>query len=681
MISAPKPINESERLSELYSYDILDTEDEKEFDDLAQLASDICGTPIALISLIDPDRQWFKSKVGIDAAETSRDIAFCAHAILQDDIFEIEDTLLDERFADNPLVTDAPNIRFYAGTPLITPRGYALGTLCAISDTPKKLSNKQRRALDVLGNEVVSRLELKRTIKALESANKFKSMFLSNVSHEIRTPMNGVIGLTQLLLGTPLNEQQREYTHSIQRSGESLLRIINDVLDLSKIESGKLDIETIQFDVDDIITDAIHCFKHQASGKALALSCDLSPQDSLYKGDPFRIRQVLNNLVGNAIKFTENGSVTVSYEVMHRSEKESVLRVSVKDTGIGISSEQQSLLFKRFNQADSSTTRKYGGTGLGLSISKELVELMGGEIGLTSLSGEGTEFWFSLSLGKSCKKEPLGSKDTEELPETFDSKVLIVEDNRVNQVVAKGMLEKLGIEVELAENGALAIAMMRNTAYDLILMDCQMPVMDGFEAVKHIRSHDSFVKDSFVPVVAMTANAMAEDQKHCLDSGMDDYLSKPLSFERLHQVLTKWLAPQNKKEGQDDSLPKTSPLNVCADEFSAALKIKAFDKQTIDSLKLEKRYLSNVLNVFWETTPREIECIAQALEQKDLARVRTTAHAIKGSSSMLGASRLSAVAAYIESRAMAGTPLPAAPMIDQLNLSLAEFTDAISAEL
>lgn len=681
MISAPKPINESERLSELYSYDILDTEDEKEFDDLAQLASDICGTPIALISLIDPDRQWFKSKVGIDAAETSRDIAFCAHAILQDDIFEVEDTLLDERFADNPLVTNDPNIRFYAGTPLVTPRGYALGTLCAISDKPQKLSNKQRRALDVLGNEVVSRLELKRTIKALESASKFKSMFLSNVSHEIRTPMNGVIGLTELLLGTPLNEQQREYTNSIQRSGESLLRIINDVLDLSKVESGKLDIETIQFDVDDIITDVIHCFEHQASGKALALSYDVSPQEYLYKGDPFRIRQVLNNLVGNAIKFTESGSVTVSYEVLHRSEKESVLHFSVKDTGIGISPEQQSLLFNRFNQADSSTTRKYGGTGLGLSISKELVELMGGEIGLTSLPGEGTEFWFSLSLGKSCKKELLGTKYTEELPETFNSKVLIVDDNRVNQVVAKGMLENLGIEVELAENGALAIAMMRDTAYDLILMDCQMPVMDGFEAVKHIRSHDSFVKDSFVPVVAMTANAMAEDKKHCLDAGMDDYLSKPLSFERLHQVLTKWLAPQDKKDGQSDSFFKVSPLNVCADEFSAALKIKAFDKQTIDSLKLEKRYLSNVLNVFWETTPREIASIAQALEQKDLARVRMTAHAIKGSSSMLGASRLSAVAAYIESRAMAGTPLPAAPMIDQLNLSLAEFTDAISAEL
>lgn len=693
MISASLPKTEEERLKELYSYDILDTADEKEFDDLTQLASDICSTPIALISLVDPDRQWFKSKVGIDAVETPREIAFCAHAILQQDVFEVEDTLDDVRFSDNPLVVGDPKIRSYAGTPLITPSGHALGTLCAISDKPKKLSPKQRRALEVLGHEVVSRLELKRTISELRKVSDFKSMFLSNVSHEIRTPMNGVIGLTELLLDTQLNFDQRSYATSIKRSGESLLRIINDVLDLSKIESGKLAIESIEFDLQDIFDDVISCFNHMADEKKIVLHCDFQlkdiyASDSRYIGDPYRLRQILNNLISNAIKFTSKGRVTLSAKAlpMDLGTKGSdvVVRFSVKDTGVGVSEAQQAQLFTRFSQADSSTSRKYGGTGLGLSISKELIELMQGEIGLESRKGEGAEFWFTLKLHK-CDESIATQPHEAKADRVFsDTTVLVVDDNRVNQIVAKGMLERLHVKVEFADNGAIALGMLRDRDYDLVLMDCLMPVMDGYDAVRNIRNTETIVRNPKIPVVALTGKTQQEDIDRCLAAGMDGYLSKPLDFEQLYRALNQSLPDKEKAEIPPEPQTPPTPTEALmngADELAQALVKDVYDQNAIKALKLEQQYLTNVFNVFWETAPREISAIQYGLIEHDLDRVRITAHAIKGSALMLGGVRLSAVAGYIETNARAGICVAVEPVIEQLTLCLSQFKKAVRGDL
>jgi signal transduction histidine kinase/ligand-binding sensor domain-containing protein/ActR/RegA family two-component response regulator len=380
-----------------------------------------------------------------------------------------------------------------------------------------------------------------------ERANQAKSAFLAMMSHEIRTPMNGIIGMGNLLADTPLSEGQSEYLEAIQFSATSLLTIINDILDFSKIEASKLTLVESNFELRELVKNSVNVVSAAARAKNLELVVAIDDDiPDLLAGDSVRLRQVLLNLLSNAVKFTDRGTVRLSVSASGIPEPECVLlRASVSDTGIGIPTEAQDRLFQSFSQAETATTRRYGGTGLGLAISKRLVELMGGEVGFESSPGYGSTFWFTvkLRLGSEARPaEPAAAEEEDQPREKNAGTILVVEDNRINQKVLSHQLINLGYAIEVAENGEEAVAKVKNRRYDLIFMDVQMPVMDGFQATQEIRSlgEDS----SSIPIVAVTANAFQSEREKCFSSGMDDYLTKPVDKDRLQEALRRWARTQ-----------------------------------------------------------------------------------------------------------------------------------------
>lgn len=554
MIKASTPEDELSRLKDLYEYDVLDTEAEKSFDDLTQLASDICETPISLISLVDPDRQWFKSKQGIDVDETARDISFCSHAILENQVFEVQNALTDTRFHDNPLVTNDPNIRFYAGAPLITPRGNAIGTLCVISDKPKKLSSKQINALTVLSKEVIAQLELrlnnKKLVMALEkqkahnkeleklkeeadTANNTKSKFLANMTHELRTPLHGILNLAEFAISEGTTEEKDNTLKSILKSAHYLSNIVNDILDFSKIEAGKLEIEHINFNLNDVISDVIKPQLQQASAKGIKLIKSVDPKiaENL-KGDPLRVSQILNNLCSNAIKFTKTGQVELKVSIKSSTLQTQLLKFEVIDTGLGINETVQEHLFKEFHQADSSTSREYGGTGLGLSICARLSELMQGQLSFTSKIGKGSTFTYEQSFELALL--PSVAKQGSDITNLKGCTVLIAEDNKINQLIIVKMLKAHNANLIIAEDGKECVKYFKEHSVDLIFMDIQMPEMDGIKATQAIRALPA---GKTVPIIAMTANTLKQDIEHYLGIGMDGYLTKPFDKAKLNSLL------------------------------------------------------------------------------------------------------------------------------------------------
>jgi len=530
----PLPKNEAERLEALKSYRILDSEPESDFDDLTELAAEVFSAPIAILGLTDANRQWFKSRNVPGAKERVRATTFCTHTILQDTPLIVSDARLDPRFRDNCQVTAPPHIVFYAGAPLINPEGHALGTLCIVDFVPRSLLPGQIELLRKLARQAVAQLELRRARDEALKAATAKAQFMATISHELRTPLNGILGMTDLLLDTALAPDQCELATAVKESGDHLLMVINDVLEFAKLESGKVTFEKVPLDVSTIVSRAGALLAPLARNKRIGLRIDVRQAPTTPReGDPTRIRQALLNLIGNAIKFTSQGDVSI--EVRASDASPDVL-FTVSDTGIGLTQEQIPTLFQRFSQADSSTARQFGGTGLGLEITRRIVESMGGRIGVDSIAGVGSRFWFRLPLAESQSRSAV----TETVATTNDIsvrglRVLVAEDNVVNQKVVSALLKRLGCTATVVTDGAAAISAWRTEVFDVIVMDCQMPGLDGVDATQRIRG--SGAERSDIPIIALTASALESHRDACLLAGMSDFLSKPVDPLRLEQAL------------------------------------------------------------------------------------------------------------------------------------------------
>jgi len=533
----------------------------------------------------------------------------------------------------------------------------------------------QNKKYEILNKELIksnqalidSEIRLKNEKRISEKASKAKSEFLANMSHEIRTPLNAIIGLVHLILNESLSSKHKDYMRKIDASSKLLLRIINDILDYSKIEAGYLELEEKIFSLNKVILRVKELFSIKASVKDLKLIFEVSPDipDNII-GDSLRLEQVLNNLISNAIKFTYQGEIKVTICAVETNKDTSLMEISVRDTGIGISDDHLKNLFHSFSQADGSTTRKFGGTGLGLSISKKLVELMGGKIDVTSKEGCGSTFTFTVrfslahehvganveyrqkdkkSMSKSDTSHQFGKRYFEKSRPIRGARILLVEDNELNAIVTKDILEKMGLNVKVASNGRVGVDMVTKSKYDAVLMDLQMPEMDGFEATKQIRAAK---QGNELPIIAMTAAAMVQDKQTCLKAGMNDHIAKPFKPDKLIDLLLKWIKRSDSNDFECHNLHESKDPGVSFElpgfEFKHAIKRMMGDWNKL------KRLLINFENQF-KDTEKELNNL---IDNKDYSKANGIIHSIKGASGTIGAHRLFEASQTLEKELKSG---------------------------
>jgi two-component system sensor histidine kinase EvgS len=670
-ITADLPDKERDRVERLSQLGVMDTSAELILDGFTQLAAEICGSPISLISLVDDRRQWWKSAVGLpQGGETPIEYAFCGHAVRNEGLFEVEDARLDARFRDNPLVCGEPHVVHYAGVPLTMPEGEQVGTLCVINSLPGRLTPSQRKAMEVLARGVVALLLLREKERqasearleaeaaksaAADAANSAKAIFLAFMSHEIRTPMNGMLGMLELLGLTSLDEEQRSTLNVIRASSSSLLRILDDVLDFSKIEAGQMEICPEPSSIPQILRDVERTYVSMAQQKGVTLVSRADPNIApLLRVDALRLRQILGNFVSNAIKFTAQGSVEILAEHAEDTNGLEHIRFLVRDTGIGVSAENQRRLFQPFSQGNAHEARRAGGTGLGLTICRRLAEMMGGSVEMTSQLGRGTTMSLRLAFervgpeaastalnptapsGAAVSRRRLLSVAQAEQNRTL---ALIVDDHPTNRLLLQRQMNTLGYAVETAEDGEQALRLWETGRFALVVTDCEMPGMDGWELARRIRAAEAVRGSNRTPVVACTARALESEVAKCLQAGMDDCLVKPINLTRLQQMLEKWVALPDDRASRHEAIAATSVDPVPAVDLSVLQQAWGDEPGS----------LREVLDMFRLVNDEDAAMLRVGVEERNLAPVGLASHRMLGASKLVGAHDFAAVCERISS--------------------------------